>query len=198
MIDVVFSEIYSPVIGGAVEGRAAQARHICSREAGAPSFGCGPHGDADESRASERRAPQRDAGMLAGSRVSLQGCGACLQPARRLHLRLRPPGEDDPFETPEQSAEMAKVTVGDRGLSTPTLGGRCRVRDLGWLRLHRRVRVRSRLHPRWARTTQERTIRLGRRSRQTSWWTAADTPESGPTCNCYRDASGTEGLDDAA
>jgi hypothetical protein len=57
---------------GRMEGRAAQARHICSREAGAPSLGCGPHGDADESRASERRAPQRDAGMLAGSRVSFR------------------------------------------------------------------------------------------------------------------------------
>ena len=36
-------------------------------------------------------------------------------------LRLRPPGEDDPFETPEQSAEMAKVTVGDRECEYPYL-----------------------------------------------------------------------------
>jgi hypothetical protein len=41
MIDVVFSEIYSPVIGGAMEGRAAQARHICSREAGRHPWAAG-------------------------------------------------------------------------------------------------------------------------------------------------------------
>jgi AcrR family transcriptional regulator len=122
MIDVVFSEIYSPVIGGAwkteLRKRGMSVREGLLRHPWAvglmetrmsPGPASAEHHNATLGCLREAGFPFRDA-VHAYTLLDAYTYGFALQE------------KTIPFETPEQSAEMAKVTVGDRGgVSTPTL-----------------------------------------------------------------------------
>jgi AcrR family transcriptional regulator len=121
MIDVVFSEIYSPVIGGAwkteLRKRGISAREALRRHPWAvglmetrmtPGPASAEHHNAMLGCLREAGFPFRDA-VHAYNVLDAYTYGFALQE------------KTIPFETPEQSAEMAKVTVGERGSEYPYL-----------------------------------------------------------------------------
>jgi AcrR family transcriptional regulator len=115
MIDVVFGEIYSPVIAGAwkeeLRKRGISAREALRRHPWAvglmetrmsPGPASAEHHNAMLGCLREAGFPFREA-VHAYTLVDVYTYGFALQE------------KTIPFETPEQSAEMAKVTVGERG-----------------------------------------------------------------------------------
>ena len=121
MIDVVFSEIYSPVIGAAwktelrkrgISAREALRRHPWGVGLMETRMSPGPasaeHHNAMLGCLREAGFPFRDA-VHAYNVLDAYTYGFALQE------------KTIPFETPEQSAEMAKVTVGERGSEYPYL-----------------------------------------------------------------------------
>lgn len=121
MIDVIFSEIYSPVIGGAwkteLRERGISAREALRRHPWAvglmetrmsPGPASAEHHNAMLGCLREAGFPFRDA-VHAYNLLDSYTYGFALQE------------KTIPFETPEQSAEMAKVTVGEKGSEYPYL-----------------------------------------------------------------------------
>jgi AcrR family transcriptional regulator len=121
MIDVVFGEIYSPVIGGTwkteLRKRGISAREALRRHPWAvglmetrmsPGPASAEHHNAMMGCLREAGFPFRDAVHAYGV-LDAYTYGFALQE------------KTIPFETPEQSAEMAKVTVGERGTEYPYL-----------------------------------------------------------------------------
>jgi AcrR family transcriptional regulator len=121
MIDVVFGEIYSPVIGGdwktELRKRGISAREGLRRHPWAvglmetrmsPGPASAEHHNATLGCLREAGFPFRDA-VHAYNLLDAYTYGFALQE------------KTIPFETPEQSAEMAKVTVGEKGTEYPYL-----------------------------------------------------------------------------
>lgn len=121
MIDVVFSEIDSPDVGGAwkteLRKRGLSVREALRRHPWAvglmetrmsPGPASAEHHNATLGCLREAGFPFRDA-VHAYNLLDSYTYGFALQE------------KTIPFETPEQSAEMAKVTVGDRGSEYPYL-----------------------------------------------------------------------------
>jgi AcrR family transcriptional regulator len=121
MIDVVFREIYPPVIGGTwkteLRKRGISAREALRRHPWAiglmetrmsPGPASAEHHNATLGCLREAGFPFRDA-VHAYTLLDAYTYGFALQE------------KTIPFETPEQSAEMAKVTVGERGSEYPYL-----------------------------------------------------------------------------
>ena len=121
MIDVVFAEIYSPVIGGPwkteLRERGLSAREALRRHRWAvglmetrmsPGPASAQHHNAMLGCLREAGFPFRDA-VHAYNLLDSYTYGFALQE------------KTIPFETPEQSAEMAKVTVGEKGSEYPYL-----------------------------------------------------------------------------
>ena len=121
MIDIVFSEIYSPAVGGAwnselrkrgVSTRDALRRHRWAVGLMETRMNPGPasagHHNAMLGCLREAGFPFRDA-VHAYNVLDAYTYGFALQ-EKTL-----------PFETPEESAEMAKITVGERGSEYPYL-----------------------------------------------------------------------------
>jgi AcrR family transcriptional regulator len=121
MIDVVFSEIDSPIIGGAwkpeLRKRGLSAREALRRHPWAvglmetrmsPGPASAEHHNAMLGCLREAGFPFRDA-VHAYNLLDAYTYGFALQE------------KTIPFETPEQSAEMAKVTVGEKGPEYPYL-----------------------------------------------------------------------------
>jgi AcrR family transcriptional regulator len=121
MIDVVFSEIYSPAIGGAwkteLRKRGMSVREGLLRHQWAvglmetrmsPGPASAEHHNATLGCLREAGFPFRDA-VHAYTLLDAYTYGFALQE------------KTIPFETPEQSAEMAKATVGERGPEYPYL-----------------------------------------------------------------------------
>jgi hypothetical protein len=121
MIDVVFSEVYSPVIGGAwktelrkrcISVRKGLRHHPWAVGLMETRMSPGPasaeHHNATLGCLREAGFPFRDA-VHAYNLLDAYTYGFALQE------------KTIPFETPEQSAEMAKVTVGEKGSEYPYL-----------------------------------------------------------------------------
>lgn len=121
MIDVVFSEIYSPAIGGGwkteLRERGLSAREALRRHPWAvglmetrmsPGPASAEHHNAMLGCLREAGFPFRDA-VHAYNLLDAYTYGFALQE------------KTIPFETPEESAEMAKVTVGEKGSEYPYL-----------------------------------------------------------------------------
>ena len=121
MIDVVFSEMYCPVVGRAwkseMRKRGTSAREILKRHPWAvglmetrmsPGPASAHHHNATMGCLREAAFPFRDA-VHAYNLLDAYTYGFALQE------------KTIPFETPEQSAEMAKVTVGEMGSDYPYL-----------------------------------------------------------------------------
>jgi AcrR family transcriptional regulator len=122
MIDVVFGEIYSPVVGVAwkseLRARGVSVRDALRRHPWAvglmetrmsPGPASAEHHNAVLGCLREAGFPFRDA-VHAYSLLDAYTYGFALQE------------KTIPFETPEQSAEMATVTVGESGTEYPYLG----------------------------------------------------------------------------
>jgi AcrR family transcriptional regulator len=121
MIDVVFSEMYSPAIGGAwkpeLRRRGMAAREALRRHPWAvglmetritPGPASAEHHNAMMGCLREGGFPFRDA-VHAYNVLDTYTYGFALQE------------KTIPFETPEQSVEMAEITVGERGSEYPYL-----------------------------------------------------------------------------
>jgi AcrR family transcriptional regulator len=121
MVDVVFSEMYPPAIGGdwktelrerGVSARAALQRHPWAIGLMETRLNPGPasavHHNATMGCLREAGFPFRDA-VHAYNLLDSYTYGFALQE------------QTIPFETPEESAEMAKTTVGERGAEYPYL-----------------------------------------------------------------------------
>jgi AcrR family transcriptional regulator len=121
MIDVVFSEMYSPAIGGAwkteLRERGIRAREALRRHPWAvglmetrmsPGPASAEHHNAVMGCLREAGFPFRDA-VHAYNVLDAYTYGFALQE------------KTIPFETPEESAEMAEITVGERGSEHPYL-----------------------------------------------------------------------------
>lgn len=121
MVDIVFSEMYVPVIGGEwkteLHKRGTSARETLRRHPWAvgvmetrlhPGPASAEHHNATMGCLREAGFPFRDA-VHAYNLLDSYTYGFALQE------------QTIPFETPEESAEMAQVTVGDRGSEYPYL-----------------------------------------------------------------------------
>jgi AcrR family transcriptional regulator len=121
MVDVVFAEMYPPVIGGKwkteLRRRAISAREALRRHPWAvglmetrvsPGPASAKHHNATMGCLREASFPFREA-VHAYNLLDSYTYGFALQE------------QTIPFETPEESSEMAKVTVGDRGTEFPYL-----------------------------------------------------------------------------